>query len=280
MTVICLTIDIDWVHDQVIADTLALTESAGIKATWFATHATTLLSDIAAEGDHEIGIHPNFNPSLDGDGRKARDVIERLVEIAPGAHSMRSHSLARSTRIAQLIRTMGFTHELNFLIPPHVGNTILPWRDFCGLIQVPIRWEDDVCLVDQSLGEPQSYVGKLELFVVNMHPIHLYLNSVSVDDYELARSFFGDPAGLLSRRRPPGSGGTRDRFLALASTARSLWIKYQRIWRIAGGVTLMRIAVIGRTHWLILVAKRLAQSDQCDCSRCNYDGPGRISGAI
>ena len=63
---IFLTLDIDWAHDEVLNDTIDLLESSGIKATWFATHDTKVLERLRVNQNFEIGIHPNFNPLLDG----------------------------------------------------------------------------------------------------------------------------------------------------------------------------------------------------------------------
>ena len=51
----CLTFDVDWAPDPVIEDTLLFLERAGVRATFFATHASAALRDAAAEG-HEIDL--------------------------------------------------------------------------------------------------------------------------------------------------------------------------------------------------------------------------------
>src|SRR5688572_22770431 len=70
---IFLTIDIDWASDEVIADTAALVEEAGVAATWFVTHDTPQIGRLRANPLFELGIHPNFNFLLDGDGRNGAD---------------------------------------------------------------------------------------------------------------------------------------------------------------------------------------------------------------
>lgn len=208
----CLTFDIDWGHDAVIADTLDLIDKAGVRTTWFITHDTPMITAIAA-GGHELGLHPNFNPLLSGDGGTASDVLDRLHQLAPDARSLRSHSLTRSSRLAQLFKQRGLTHESNLFIPPAAG-PVPPWRDFTGLIQVPIRWEDDVRLLDPSIGEATEHFH-LPVYVMDFHPIHIFLNSLTIDDYETTRMHHRDPKALVGLRRPAGSGGTRDRFRAV-----------------------------------------------------------------
>jgi hypothetical protein len=229
MATLCLTVDIDWAHDTVIQDTLEIFERFAANATWFATHETSTLRIIEAAGDHEIGLHPNFNPLLDGQGGTARDILLRLKELAPEARSVRSHSLMRSSRLSSLFVSEGLTHESNYVVPPSVGVSVMPWRDFNGLVQVPITWEDDLRLIDKTFGEPACLLGVMTWIVVNVHPIHVFLNSVTIDQYESARPHFNDPCALLARRRPTGSGGTRDRLISLLETARAESVGFARV---------------------------------------------------
>lgn len=215
---LCLSIDIDWAHDAVIADALELIERYGVKATWMVTHATPMLEEIRTAGGHELGIHPNFNPLLEGQSGRARDTLKRMLEIVPDAVSVRSHSLARSSRLAVLFKEMGLTHESNYFISPLAGSNIQAWRDFSGLVQVPIRWEDDVRLLDASIGEPVEHLQHLDPLVVDFHPIHVFLNTTSIGDYERTRNHAQRPADLLMSRRPEGSGGSRDLLVALLET--------------------------------------------------------------
>lgn len=217
----CLTVDIDWAHDAVIRDALELIEQYGAKATWFVTHSTALLDDIRSAGQHEFGLHPNFNPLLEGQSANSRDIVQELQQFVPEASTVRSHSQLRSSRLAITFREMGLTHESNYFLPPSTGTDVAAWRDFSGLIQVPIRWEDDVRLIDPSIGEPVDLIERLRLCVVDFHPIHIFLNSCTLDDYESARPDFQHPDRLLLRRRPIGSGGSRDRLIQLLEAVRT-----------------------------------------------------------
>jgi hypothetical protein len=220
-TTVCLTIDIDWALDEVIQDTLTLINRFACPATWFATHDTPMLREISASDTHEIGLHPNFNSLLEGSGSDARQTLAALRHVAPEARSIRSHSLTRSSRLACLFAQGGFTHESNLIIPPNATPELWCWRDFSGLVQAPIRWEDDVRLLDATLGDPVDVLGRLRLLTVDVHPIHVFLNTMTIDDYEGARPHFGNFMELDRRRRSSGSGGTRDRLIALLERTRS-----------------------------------------------------------
>ena len=234
---LCLTIDIDWAHDAVIADALALVERAGLPCTWFVTHRTPILDAIRAVPDQELGLHPNFNPCFSGEGGEpARDIVLALRDFVPEAVSIRSHSLTQSSRLAALFRELGLTHESNLLLPPWLG-PIAPWTNFKGMIEAPVRWEDDVRLADPSFGDPVEHLA-LNPLVVDFHPIHLFLNTASLSDYEASRSIAADPNALLLQRRPAASGGSRDRFKALVDAAREQDV---------GGLRLRDIRPQGRT---------------------------------
>ena len=73
---IFLTFDIDWCSDEVLLYTLDIIEKYDIKATFFITHDTTLLERMRANQNIELGIHPNFNPLLNGDFRYGKSIDE------------------------------------------------------------------------------------------------------------------------------------------------------------------------------------------------------------
>lgn len=85
---IFLTFDIDWASDEVLEYCLEIVEKAKVKATWFATHKTPLLKRILENPLFELGIHPNFNPLLEGNfcyGKNYKEVLEYYLEIVPNA---------------------------------------------------------------------------------------------------------------------------------------------------------------------------------------------------
>ena len=61
-----LTFDIDWAHDDIIRDCVALVEDAGVKATFFITHESPIIDELRGNDLFELGIHPNFNGILNG----------------------------------------------------------------------------------------------------------------------------------------------------------------------------------------------------------------------
>ena len=214
-----LTIDIDWAHDDIINDTLSLIEQANVPVTWFITHDTPLLDRLKSNPRHELGIHPNFNPLLDGINRdNANYVVDSLLDLVPEAKSVRSHSMTQSSRLLDLFKSRGLTHDVNHFIPSHANIELKPWSLWNNLCKVPYFWEDDLHLLYEPMGFKQDRPVELalrrnKLKVFDFHPIHVFLNSESLDRYEQTRSLHQNPCELIKYRY---SGyGTRSRLLEL-----------------------------------------------------------------
>ena len=79
---IVFTSDIDWAPDEVIFDTIKIFEKFNVKCTFFCTHKSKILDECNRDL-FELGIHPNFNPSLiDGKKIKADKIIESLQKMS------------------------------------------------------------------------------------------------------------------------------------------------------------------------------------------------------
>ena len=222
-----LTIDIDWAHDEVLSDTIDLVDQAGVYATWFVTHDTPGLERLRANPRYELGIHPNFNWLLAGDARQgadAREVVARLQAIVPEARCVRSHSMAQSTGLLQVFADAGLTHDANHFIPAAAGIPLKPWRLWNGMVRIPYDWEDDVTCAYEEMAMAAPGVAETGrmggLHVFDFHPIHVFLNTESLDRYERTRPFHRNPGELIKYRFD--GYGTRNRLLELLELAGKL----------------------------------------------------------
>lgn len=198
-----LTFDIDWAHDEVLEDTIDLVEQAGASATWFVTHDTPMLERLKANPKFELGIHPNFNFLLQGDpckGANAEEVVDRLLEIVPEAKSVRSHSMAQSSKLLQLFQEKGLTHDCNHFIPEQAGIELKPWHLWNGIIKVPYFWEDDATCIYNNSTSVLELVSRPGVKVFDFHPIHVFLNTDNINRYERSRIVHGKPDELLNIR--------------------------------------------------------------------------------
>lgn len=210
---IFITLDLDWAHDAVVADALDLLERRGIAATIFVTHETPLLTRMRANPAFELGIHPNFNPLLNGEhdyGKTMGEVLDRFLELVPEARSARSHSLATSSPMLDALAEKGLRCESNTFIPWETGVALKPWMAWNGtLVRVPVCWADDIhCMTGTSwdAGRLRAIPG-LRVFI--FHPIHLFLNTDGIERYNQARPDFRDPAALRAHVNAEGVGVRR-----------------------------------------------------------------------
>jgi hypothetical protein len=222
---IFVTIDIEWSCDDVLCDTIDLAEEAGIPVSWFVTHETKVLERLRSNPLFELGIHPNFNPLLEGEkttGGSAGEVVDRLMQVVPEAVSVRSHSLTSSSRLQEVFRSAGLTHEVNALVPETSGvrppDPFLGWN---GMTEVAYSNCDYVRCLSRSHKPVEELIVPGGASVFSFHPVHLFLNTVEISDYESTRPFHCD-AGILMDHRHKTGVGNRSVFEDLARYARDL----------------------------------------------------------
>lgn len=216
-----LTFDIDWADDAVLADTVDLVEAAGCAATWFVTHDTPLLDRLRRNPRFELGIHPNFNPLLNGQGAPEDDyraVIGRLMDLVPEAVSVRSHSVTQNTPITDEFARRGLRFDSNDYIPERAGLALRPWHTRTGMTKVPYCWADEHDWAGRQSSDFRAILSRTGLAVFGFHPIHVFLNTETPDRYEGTRPLHRRPDELIAHRHD--GTGARSRLADLMALAR------------------------------------------------------------
>lgn len=216
-----ITFDIDWAHDEIIHDLIDLVSQTKVPTTWFFTHDTKTLDRLRENDSFELGIHPNFNNLLVGDfynGRTATEVVERLMGFIPEATVARSHSITQSSRITQIFRSVGITHESNDYIPITANIEIRPWRLESGVVRVPYFWSDELACSSYPDIMISKALDSRGLKIFDFHPIHVFLNTESLDRYERTRPLHHKPKELIKHRYD--GYGSRNRLLELLEFAK------------------------------------------------------------
>ena len=203
---ICLTMDVEWADAAVLADFCALLDQRGLKATFFVTH------DGVAVPGHERGIHPNFRAS--GDVMKAARAAagldeaalhERVVAgfkaFAPEARGVRAHSLYYDSTLLPIYQRHGLEYDSSYQIPLVPG--LAPFWKEHDLLELPIYFND---YFELKTGATGCRLDKLALEaeglkVINFHPNIVFLNAVTVAQYEATKGFYRDPERLLAARQ-------------------------------------------------------------------------------
>lgn len=212
---VAITLDVDWAPDPVIEDAISLLDSFEIPATVFSTHA----DGVSLHARHERAIHPNF--LTDDESTSAADVLDSLASLYPDASGLRSHSMYVHTRLREGYADVGIDYESNYLL---YGRPIEPVLMYPGVVQFPVSFMDDMWLrrgkpigagVDLLDGQE---VGTDTVVVYDFHPIHVYLNSPSIDHYEEHKD--RDPTALAEARAD--GHGVRDAFRDVLSAIERL----------------------------------------------------------
>ena len=182
-----LTFDVDWAPDFCIEYILDKLKKQKIISTFFVTHNSSINREIKKSG-HNLGIHPNF---LKGSshGNKPLNIIENLLKLVPDATSMRSHCLYNSSVLLHEIFREFPQLKLDLTLFTYrfkeIKRIFYNYKDI-SFERINFNWEDDFAFYDSSFNwEKVNLFGKIN--VLNFHPIHIYLNSINLESYELLK---------------------------------------------------------------------------------------------
>lgn len=207
---IAFTSDIDWAPEEVIKDFLSFFEKYNIKCTLFCTHYSKELKNCNTKL-FELGIHPNFNELLVGNKNlSAERIVDELIELYPNALGVRSHSMTQSTLLLDIFKNKGMMYDSNQFLP-FIKN-IKPYMGWNGLLRIPYNWEDDIVwMYGKKLSSDWiNYIDlKLDYWVFDFHPIHVFLNTDRKETYLNAKKHYQNPSELIKRRNN-SSYGTRN----------------------------------------------------------------------
>lgn len=215
---IVFTSDIDWAPDEIIDYTLSIFEKYGVKATLFATHASPEITT-CNKSLFETAIHPNFNPLLEGKNGTADDVIDRLLDIYPEAKGVRSHCMLQSFPLLNKFADKKLMYDSNQFIPYADGVT--PFSIWNGMVRIPYNWEDDIHFIYKyPFNNSRIDLDSNNLNVFDFHPIHIFLNTSSEEDYLNAKKYYQDPDKLKGFRNN-SKAGTYDLLISLLESVKS-----------------------------------------------------------
>lgn len=211
-----LSFDIDWAHDEVILDCYDLVSKYSAESTWFVTHQTDLLDVFISDKKVELGLHPNFNDLLSGKPgstpANSSKIIQKSKELVPTATTVRSHSLTQNERLIDQFLENDLKRICNLFIPYRSNMRVLPYYMWSDAIIIPHRFQDNASL-RLNEGVPKKDILTTGLHVFDFHPIHVFLNTESLDRYERTRPLHYNPKELIKHRYH--GYGTRNRLIEL-----------------------------------------------------------------
>ena len=194
MNDILITLDIDWAPDFIIDFASERLLESGVKATWFVTHSSSAVDRLRDIEFFELGIHPNFMPGST-QGETPEKIIDNLTAIVPNAFSSRSHRSFFWGNLPDLLvsREIGIEASSGGLLNlAHLTPTRL--NSLSGeLVRFPVFWADDHELLEETpRWDLKEYLAIPGLKIFDFHPIHLYLNSASMEPYLNLKNSYGD----------------------------------------------------------------------------------------
>lgn len=184
---ILLSFDVDWAPDWMIADVVQRLRGAGVRATFFATHYSPLLRELACDPEFEVGIHPNLLPNS-SQGDTPEEVFANLREWFPEARLCRTHSLVQSEPLlARMAAEFGIKIDCSIHLPraayvePH---WLELFDDGLGLVRLPHVFQDNMhVLSGRGWTAPEIGLDTPGWKVMNFHPVHVVQNTARLSDY-------------------------------------------------------------------------------------------------
>ncbi len=196
---IVLTFDTDWAPECAIERTMDVLVANGTKATWFVTHDSPGVRRLLEYPNlFEVGIHPNF---LDGttQGSTHHAVMEHVMAVVPNARCVRTHGMVYSAALSRMF-AVDFKLQVDSSIflagMPHISPTEVFYGDR-AILRVPYFWSDDGEMTIQrhpSFSFSARKFGVPGLKVLCFHPIHVFLNSDSMQPYAEWKAMAGTTA--------------------------------------------------------------------------------------
>lgn len=191
---VLITIDVDWAPDFIIKKVAEYLIKKECGATWFLTHDSPYVQKLLEYGGlFEFGIHPNFLPNST-QGYGYRNIMDNLMKIVPSVKIVRTHGLFQSSGLLKFMATE-YGIKIDSSIYLRGVSYITPFTvyyDDLEFVRVPFFWTDDGEMYspncDFILKNKHMENHGLKVFV--FHPIHIYLNSSNMNNYNLLKRQF------------------------------------------------------------------------------------------
>ena len=222
-SLICLTVDVEWAHAEVLADLVRALDEHGLRATFFCTHA-----GIDVPG-HERALHPNFRRDGDAlrtlretlgndyaqlsDAEAYRRVLRATQLHCPEARGVRAHSLHYDTQLVALYSAAGLQYDSSYCA------TLVPglrpfWKEH-DVLECPLYYMDHLDLLTPrtDFDVTRLCLDAPGMKVFDFHPNIVYTNAPTATFYTTTKAAYHDPERLRAMR---SSGrGARTLFLDL-----------------------------------------------------------------
>lgn len=184
----CFTSDIEWANESVIKYAFKFFDKFNVPVTPFITHRSEEITRRYAGKERLVGVHPNFF-SDSTHGTTYQEVVNHVIALNPRARGFRSHSCFVNLKIEDIFYDRNYKWDSNLVL--HLQPDIVPLHLATGLTRFPNFLEDYHflrlqsgtvnCAVHLKKIKPKLSTAGLKIF--NFHPIHIFLNTTSLEQY-------------------------------------------------------------------------------------------------
>lgn len=201
-----ITFDTDWANDDKIDICLDFLKEHNARGTFFITNNCEKSIKRMRDEGHELAIHPNLRDNLKGSSVHFAKVIDDLLAFVPDAKGVRFHSLAYGNDVLEYCASAGLLYDSSIYCP-HI---IPPYKDYCNIKRIHFHWADSHALLESKDLYSESKKELSENCVLIFHPVHIYINTRTISDYELYK-IRKDPPYVAAESQT--KYGVRDFFL-------------------------------------------------------------------
>ena len=189
---IILTFDVDWAPDWMIIPILKKLKEKKITSHFFLTHNSKLFSK--KNKYIQIGLHPNFFKNST-QGSSEKNIIDNLLKTFGKVDTLRTHGNYQSTNLHVLL-TEKYKFKIdNSILSPRsqVFNYDLIWKK--KKIEIlSYNWEDgyETNQIQKIFSLKNKFFNnnKIKLYILNFHPVHIFLNTRYSDIYKKMKKKF------------------------------------------------------------------------------------------
>lgn len=170
-----VTLDLDWACEAAIEEALDFFEDRKVAVTVFTTHRSKAVErrmDVL-----DVGLHPYFG-SDSSHGSTIPEVVQHILGLPHNLAAFRCHRFGSCNLSRQAMMEAGMHISSNVCTDLE---TVVPFKDRFGLLEIPIFFEDGGYLwrkhsLEMNLNLQQS-LEKPGIKVLLVHPMHLALNT-------------------------------------------------------------------------------------------------------
>jgi len=194
-----ISIDSDWAIQQLLDDVVDILNSYKIKGTFFLTNEI----NFANFKEHELAIHPNFEGTTDFE-----NILKKTISFLPSKKTKgtRSHKLYYNGNLPIYYKKLGIEYDSNYILPNY-DNPHPFYIPKTSILEIPFFFGDDSLFTensDFSLDSIDLKDSGVKVFM--FHPIHIFLNSRTSDDYEKIKPKYTNYEYLKSNQNSEKNG--------------------------------------------------------------------------